>query len=133
MIKKEMAAVRINVAERRKAPRVPVDFEVKYRVLRGLNTGDTESGVYRTVRARNVSQYGIAMAAKEPLEEGDILHVNFAIDGREIDAFCAVIWSEFNTNMQEFEVGLEFDFLGQYDAMFLIQFIKRTLEKYGII
>jgi hypothetical protein len=128
-----MAAVRVSVAERRKAPRVPVDFEVKYRVLRCLNIGDIEGGDYRVVRACNVSQYGIAIAAKEPLEEGDILHANFTVDGREVDAFCAVAWSEFNKNTREFETGLEFDFLGQYDAVFLLQFIKKTLGKYGII
>jgi hypothetical protein len=128
-----MAPVRVSVAERRKAPRVPVDFEVKYRILRGENIEDIESGSYRVVRACNVSQYGIAVAAKEPLEEGDILHANFTVDGREVDAFCAVAWSEFNENMQEFEVGLEFDFLGQYDAIFILQFIKKTLGEYGII
>ena len=128
-----MVAVRVSVAERRKAPRVPVDFEMKYRVLRGRSTDSKESGSYRSVRVRNISQYGLAIAPKEALEEGDILHTNFTVDGREIDAFCAVVWSEFNINMQEFEVGLEFDFLGQYDAMFLVQFIKKTLEGYGLI
>lgn len=124
--------MKVSTAERRKAPRVPVDFEVKYRILRGQQIEDVECSTYRLVRAKNVSQYGIALSTKDPLQEGDILHTNFTIDGREIDAFCAVIWSEYCRDTQEYEVGLEFDFLGQYDAIFLIQFIKKTLEKFGM-
>jgi c-di-GMP-binding flagellar brake protein YcgR len=124
--------MRVSIADRRKATRVPVDFEIKYRVLRGQKIEGMESDEYRTVKARNVSQYGIAIGAKDPLEEGDILHANFSIDGREIDAFCAVVWSEYNANLDEYEVGLEFDFLGQYDGIFLVQYIKRTLERFGI-
>jgi hypothetical protein len=124
--------MRVSISDRRKAPRVPVDFTVKYRILRGQKIQGIEESAYREVKADNVSQYGIAIRTKDPLEEGDILHANFMIEGREIDAFCAVVWSEPDAANRDFEVGLEFDFLGQYDGMYLIQFIKKTLEKFGI-
>jgi hypothetical protein len=124
--------MKISISERRAAPRVPVDFEVKYRILRGQRIEKTEEESYRNVRANNVSRFGIAINTTDPLEEGDILHANFTIDGREIDAFCAVVWSEYSAQTLQYEVGLEFDFLGQYDCIYLIQFIKKTLEKFGI-
>lgn len=124
--------MRVSVADRRKAPRVPVDFNVKYRILRGKNIEAVEETTYRDVKADNVSQYGIAIRTSDPLEEGDILHANFTIEGREIDAFCAVVWSEGDSITQVYEIGLEFDFLGQYDGMYLVQFIKKTLEKFGV-
>lgn len=124
--------MKVSAAERRKAPRVPVDLTVKYRILRGQKIEKVEETAYREVKAENVSIYGIAICTYDPLEEGDILHANFMIEGREIDAFCAVVWSEYAIDRQVYEVGLEFDFLGQYDGMFLVQFIKKTLEKFGI-
>jgi hypothetical protein len=124
--------MRVSISDRRKAIRVPVDFKVKYRILRGQKIPNIEETDYREVKADNVSQYGIAIKTKDPLEEGDILHANFTIEGREIDAFCAVVWSEPDGTNQFYEVGLEFDFLGQFDGMYLIQFIKKTLEKFGV-
>jgi len=114
--------MRISTAERRKAPRVPLDIEVNYRVLRGAGA---EEQSYRKVRSKNISQYGICIGTYEELREGDILHINFELNGREIDAFCAVIWSD--ELKDEYEAGLEFDFLGHYDAIFLIQYMKSVL------
>jgi hypothetical protein len=124
----EVEEMKVSVADRRKAPRVAVDFTVKYRILRGQNIENVDEIAYRIVKARNVSQYGIAIGTHDPLEEGDILHANFTVDGREINAFCAAVWSDYSPTLKEYEVGLEFDFLSQYDAMFLIQYIKKILE-----
>jgi len=119
--------MKVSTADRRRAKRVPVDFDVKYRVLRGSGQDDG----YKTVKAKNISKYGICILATEKLQEGDILHINFTVEEREIDAFCAVIWAD--ETRDYYEAGLEFDFLNQYDSIFLIQYMKRILEKYGIL
>jgi len=119
--------MKVSIAERRKAPRVPVDFEVKYRVIRGKTQGDE----YLKVKAKNLSQYGICIFTPQQLREGDILHINFMVECREIDAFCAVIWSD--ELKDYYEAGLEFDFLNHYDSIFLIQYMKKTLEKFGVL
>jgi hypothetical protein len=125
----EVDFMKLSVSDRRLVPRVPIDFDIKYRILKGKRIENIDETGYRNAKASNVSIFGIAINTVDPLEEGDILHANFTIEGREIDAFCAVAWSEFSCEKKDYEVGLEFDFLGQYDCIYLIQFIKRTLEK----
>ena len=116
--------MKVSVAERRKAARVPVDFDVRYKVLRGKEMRENRG--YMEVKAKNISQYGICILTPEELQEGDILHINFRVEDREIDAFSAVIWSD--ELKDDYEAGLEFDFLSHYDAIFLIQYMKKTLE-----
>lgn len=125
--------MKVSIAERRKAPRVPVDFGIKYRILRCKNIKKLEEQSYRIGIAKNMSQYGICMSAPDPLEEGDIIHINFIIKDREIDAFCSIIWSEKEPASNMYEVGFEFDFLGHYDSLYLIQFMAEMFKKQGII
>jgi len=118
----------IDTAERRKAQRIKVDFPVKYRILKSANIDAQEWDYFRDVKADNISEFGIAIMAKEPLSQGDIIQANFYIEKREIDAFCTVAWSDYDRERQAFEAGLEFDFIGQYDAIFLVQFMKKAIE-----
>lgn len=120
--------MKISTAERRKAQRIKVDFSVKYRILRGQNIDNIDECVRREVKADNISDYGIAIRTKDPLEEGDMIQASFSIEGREIDAFCTVMWSDYEKELEDFIVGLEFDFIGQYDCMYLIQYIKKIME-----
>jgi hypothetical protein len=124
-------AMRVNVDDRRKAPRVKVDFDVRYRILRGQNFSDIDELTRRDVKADNISDYGIAIRTKDALEQGDMIQATFSIEGREMDVFCTVVWSDFDREKQDFEVGLEFDFIGQYDCIYIIQFIKKTMEGQG--
>ncbi|HRU38976.1 MAG TPA: PilZ domain-containing protein [Candidatus Goldiibacteriota bacterium] len=119
----------VNTAERRKAPRINADFPVKYRILKAQNIDSADWNTYREIKADNISEFGIALLAKEPLAEGDIIQANFYIEGREIDAFCTVVWSDYVKEKEGFETGLEFDFIGQYDAIYLVQYIKKRLEE----
>jgi len=125
--------MKISLAERRRAPRIPVDFGVKYRILRGKNIPNLEEQSYRIAIAKNMSQYGLCISVPDPLEEGDIIHINFIINEREIDAFCSIIWSEKEALTNFYEIGLEFDFIGQYDALYLVQYMKDMFKKYGMI
>lgn len=125
--------MKVSLAERRRAPRVPIDFGIKYRILRGKNIQKLEEQSYRIGIAKNMSQYGICMLAPDPLEEGDVIHINFIIRDREIDAFCSIVWSEKEPVGNMYEVGFEFDFLGHYDSLHLLQFMTDMFKKHGMI
>ncbi|HDQ26368.1 MAG TPA: PilZ domain-containing protein [bacterium] len=117
--------MRVSIAERRKAPRVPVDFPVIYRTIRGEDSA-IEEGV-NSSKAKDISIYGIGIRATRRLEEGDLLHVRFYLDDREINGFCSVVWVDMEQGESEYYAGLEFDYIGETDAIRVIQYMKKKL------
>jgi hypothetical protein len=104
-------------AEKRQAPRMPVEWPVRARVM-GQNEGMTG------LRSFNVSKGGLGLELPEPLERDTVLKLEFAPgDGEaEVHAYAFVAWST-----AQGQVGLRFFGIGEDDENRLAGIVERFL------
>ena len=93
--------------EKRRAPRMPVDWDVQARVL----GSDEPLG---PVRMENVSKYGLQVQLKRSVEREAILKLSFAPGdgGREVRAYATVAWA---IGPDDPRAGLRFMGIGEED------------------
>jgi hypothetical protein len=93
--------------EKRRAPRMPVDWNVQARVL----GRDEPIG---PVRMDNVSKYGLSVQLAHTVEREAILKLSFAPGdgGAEVHAYATVAWS---VNKDQPRAGLRFMGIGEED------------------
>jgi|GEM_PF-3096119 len=110
-------------AEKRRAPRMPVDWEIHARVLGEVDmVGD--------VRVTNVSKSGLAVKMARSVERDAVLKVSFAPSdgGSEVQAYATVAWC---LGPDDPQVGLRFIGIGEEDQERIAGLVERWLTAGG--
>ena len=123
---KEGAKMKISIEERRQAQRFPLEIDFLYRLMRGSLTENSMSG-FRATKTKNVSAFGLCVAFKEEIEEGDIIFAKMDIEGRLVECFCEVKWVEYDIESGSFMAGLEFDYISPSNSVLIINYFKKIL------
>ncbi len=118
--------MKISIDERRLAQRYSLITDFLYRLMRGNGTDNTLSS-YKITKTLNVSELGLCVTFNEDVEEGDILFAKIDIEGRLVECFCEVKWSEYDIETGTFVAGLEFDYLSPADSMVVINYFKKLM------
>lgn len=94
--------------ENRRAPRMPVEWEVQARVL----GAESPLGFART---DNVSKHGLALRVDHAVDRESVIKVSFdpSDGGGEVHAYATVAWSDLGPD--EPRMGLRFMGIGEAD------------------
>lgn len=106
-------------AEKRRAPRMPVDWSVQARVL------GEEQGL-GAARLTNISKGGIAVLLDRAVERDAVLKVSFSPGdgGQEVQAYATVAWC---LGPDEPHAGLRFMGIGENDQERLAVMVEKWL------
>ncbi len=113
----------------RKYPRVSDDCEVTYTLIE-----DEHEPVSRNTLAMNISGGGMCFTAREPLPIGEMiaLRVNLALLADKVVALARVVWVEPNEAMGQYDIGVEFWWIGWNDSQAqgaMLDYVSKKLEK----
>jgi hypothetical protein len=120
----------ILVKERRKAQRLPMNDYIKYKVIR-RGTEAVEQDQFTRARGHDISEFGISMITYEKFNPGDIVRVDFMLNGKEVRAVCEVVWSGHvfaGEDMYQYSAGLEFACLTEDERCFLRSYFTQQFE-----
>lgn len=106
------------MTEKRRAPRMPVDWRAEARVL----GADEPLGA---IRLENISKYGLAVHLTHSVERESVLKVSFAPSdgGSEVHAYASVAWAIPGNG----EAGLRFIGIGEGDEERIAQLVEQWM------
>ncbi len=114
--------MKLSLTERRKVPRIPLDADMKFKVLKGKDI--TDDNEFENGKIKNISEYGIGIIINKFLEEEDIIRIIFTIGAKEFNIFSEVIWCKEIAFSGIYEAGLEFSYIKDEDYDFLCSAVK---------
>ena len=120
----------VMVKERRKAQRIPCRMPVSYKTIRsGGQAVETEQFV--KAQTRDISEFGLGLVVNEWFSAGDIIRVDFALGGRNLQAVCEVMWANeivLGENFPQYAIGLEFSCLTTEEQRYLDGYFRMRFE-----
>lgn len=69
----------------------------------------------------DLSEVGLKLTTREPLKEGDVIHLEFEIDGKVVKTDARVAYSQ---EVKHYNVGFSFEGLGGADRENIRNFLK---------
>ncbi|MDA3823106.1 MAG: PilZ domain-containing protein [Bacteroidales bacterium] len=123
--------MRISVKDRRRAPRIPAEITVEYRILRKADMSETNPDYIESTTI-NVNEYGICIYADDIVEMDDVIEMKFTVEDMEVNAICNVVWLN-RSNYGRLEAGLEFEFIDDTQQYALLNFMRNYLRSVGLL
>ncbi len=116
--------------ERRKAQRLPMNRDVKYKILR-MGAEAVEHEQFVKAKGHDISEGGIGILTYDKFQPGDILRVDFILDGKEIHAVCEVVWNGhifLGEESMQYSIGLEFAAMTEEERRYMEAYFKNQFE-----
>jgi len=110
-------------AERRVHPRIPVEGTVRYRLMRGGQSGLRQE----TSRLHNVSTGGVCLSGAAGIRPGDILRIEFTLPDGDgpVSALAEVTWA--GPSGSEAKIGARYVAIREDQARSVTEFVSKKL------
>jgi len=109
--------------ERRKHKRIDLKTTIEYRILRFVPQASIgrAAPIERTAEIVNISAGGLQIVDNTGLSNDQVVKLRFKLKEREdnINAFARIRWSNFDSHINKYRMGMEFFYLNENDKQII--------------